>query len=165
MYDQVDSFIAEWQRERPELDATPMGLIGRIARLEQHLSRDLARIFGQFGLQRGEFDVLASLRRSGAPYQRSPTALFNTLMLSSGAMTNRLDRLAARGLIERIPDPHDRRSLLVQLTAEGLDLINRAVEAHLANEQRLIASLSSEQREQLATLLRSWLLDLESNQA
>jgi len=86
-------------------------------------------------------------------------------MLSSGAMTNRLDRLADRGLIERIPDPHDRRSLLVQLTAEGLDLINRAVEAHLANEQRLIASLSSEQREQLATLLRCWLLDLEPNQA
>ncbi|MFD3164547.1 MarR family winged helix-turn-helix transcriptional regulator [Herpetosiphon sp. NSE202] len=165
MQDQVDCFIAEWQRERPDLDASPMGLIGRIARLEQHLSRELARVFSQFGLQRGEFDVLASLRRSGAPYQRSPTALFNTLMLSSGAMTNRLDRLAARGLIERIPDPHDRRSLLVQLTAQGLDLINQAVEAHLANERRLIASLSTDQHSQLAELLRTWLLDLEQPQA
>lgn len=161
MHDHVDTILAQWQHERPDLDSSPIGLIGRIAKLELHLGRALAVVFNQFGLQAGEYDVLAALRRSGEPYQLSPTALYNTLMLSSGAMTNRLERLASQGMIERIPDPHDGRSMLVRLTAHGKHTIDVVTTAHIANEHRLVAALSPEQRTQLADLLRTWLVTFE----
>jgi DNA-binding MarR family transcriptional regulator len=115
-------------------------------------------------LNSGEFDVLASLRRSGTPYQLTPTELFRTLMLSSGAMTNRLDRLEHAGLIVRLPDPSDRRGTLVGLTARGREIADVAVTAHVANEHRLLDTLSAEEQAQLAQLLRKLLVGLESSE-
>lgn len=160
-HDHVDAILAQWRRERPDLDPAPMGVIGRIRRIERLLGRALDATFAQFGLNSGEFDVLATLRRSGAPYQLTPTALFTSLMLSSGAMTNRLDRLEQAGLIARAPDPSDRRGTLVGLTPRGLELIDAAVAAHLANEARLLAALLPGERDQLAGLLRRLLCALE----
>jgi DNA-binding MarR family transcriptional regulator len=159
--DHVDSILAQWRRERPDLDSSPMGVIGRISRAERTLGASLERLFAGFGLSRGEFDVLATLRRSGSPYRLTPTALFTDLMLSSGGMTNRLDRLERAGLIARSPDPSDRRGTLVELTPRGQELVDAAVAAHLANEQRLLEALSADEREQLAGLLRKLLRSLE----
>ncbi|MFB2833253.1 MarR family winged helix-turn-helix transcriptional regulator [Floridanema evergladense] len=106
--DPVDTILAQWQTERPDLDVSPMGIIGRMGRLTKHLERALQAVFSDFDLQGGEFDVLATLRRSSQPYQLSPTMLFNTLMISSGTMTHRIDRLEQAGLVQRIPDPGDR---------------------------------------------------------
>ena len=159
--DRVDDILAQWQRERPDLDSSPMGIIGRISRLERHFDRELQATFTRFGLQRGEFDVLASLRRAGPPYQLTPTALYSTLMLSSGAMTNRLDRLEQAGLVQRANDPRDRRGILVGLTAQGQALIDDAVAAHVLNEQRLLTQLTQSERQALAALLRRLLRSLE----
>lgn len=160
-HDRVDDILAQWRRERPDLDPSPMGVIGRISRAERSLGRALEALFATFGLNRGEFDVLATLRRSGPPYRLTPTALFTELMLSSGAMTNRLDRLEQAGLIERTPDPADRRGTLVGLTPQGRELVDAAVAAHLANEQHLLHALSPAEQEQLAQLLRTLLCSLE----
>ena len=124
--DQVDFVLAQWAEERPDLDATPMGVIGRLARAAVYIGNALQENFDQFDLHRGEFDVLATLRRNGAPYQLTPTDLLKAMMLSSGAMTNRLDRLEKAGYIERQPNPADRRGTLVTLTETGLALINTA---------------------------------------
>jgi len=160
-HDHVDSVLAQWRRERPDLDPSPMGVVGRISRASQALGRSIETVLGGFGLGRGEFDVLATLRRSGPPYRLTPTALFTDLMLSSGAMTNRLDRLEQAGLIERMPDPSDRRGTLVGLTARGRELVDTALTAHLANEQRLLDALSPDERADLARLLRKLLCALE----
>jgi len=159
--DHVDSILAQWRRERPDLDPAPMGVIGRIARAARTLSRALDTTFTRFGLNSGEFDVLATLRRAGPPYRLTPTRLFTELMLSSGAMTNRLDQLERAGLITRTPDPSDRRGTLVGLTERGQELVDTVVTAHLANEQRLLAALSFAEREQLAQLLRKLLRSLD----
>jgi len=159
--DAVDTILAQWQRERPDLDASPMGVIGRMSRLAQHLDNAIQVELAPLGINPGEFDVLATLRRAGPPYQLNPTTLYQAVMLSSGAMTNRLDRLEAAGYVKRLPDPQDRRGTLVQLTDEGLQFIDRAVQVHLQNEQRLIAALSLEQREQLKDILRQWMLHFE----
>jgi DNA-binding MarR family transcriptional regulator len=158
--DHVDDILAQWRRERPDLDPAPMGVIGRISRAARRLDRALDTTFSAFELNGGEFDVLATLRRSGPPYRLTPTRLFTDLMLSSGAMTNRLDRLERAGLIARTPDPSDRRGTLVGLTPRGLELVDAAVTAHLANEERLLDGLSSAEREQLAGLLRKLLRSL-----
>ena len=159
--DRVDHILAQWQRERLDLDTSPMGVIGRVSRLERHFDRELQAIFMRFGLQRGEFDVLASLRRAGQPYQLTPTELYSSLMLSSGAMTNRLDRLEQSGLIQRTADPSDRRGTLVRLTDRGLALIDQAVAAHVQNEQHLLAGLTQSDRNELAALLRKLLRSFE----
>jgi DNA-binding MarR family transcriptional regulator len=159
--DAVDAILAQWRSERPDLDPGPIGVIGRISRLEQHLGPALQRAFEPFGLQRGDFDVLATLRRSGAPYQLTPTALYQTLMLSSGAMTNRLDRLEGLELLKRQANPDDRRGLLIALTPKGQALIDKAMTAHIENEQRIVAVLGTEERRQLAGLLRKLLLSFE----
>lgn len=138
-----------------------MGVVGRISRAAQALRRPLEATFRRFGLNGGEFDVLATLRRSGAPYTLTPTALFTELMLSSGAMTNRLDRLEQAGLIQRRPDPADRRGTLVVLTPVGLTLIDAAVAEHVANERRLLTPLTADEQVQLAGLLRKLLPALE----
>ena len=156
--DQVDVILKQWSQERPDLDPSPMGVIGRISRASRYIDQFLQQNFAQFGLNGGEFDVLATLRRHGAPYQLTPTALFSSLMLSSGAMTNRLDRLEKAGYIERQPDPNDRRGTLVTLTKQGLEVIEGVVGAHIAHEQQLLAALTSAERRVLAELLRKLLL-------
>lgn len=138
--DAVDAILAQWHRERPDLDVTPMGLVGRIKRCAVLLERRLGETFALFGLNNWEFDVLATLRRAGAPHRLAPTALFSTLMITSGTMTHRLKGLESRGLVERLANCEDARSVLVQLTPAGLELIERAVTAHVANEHRIFAS-------------------------
>jgi len=159
--DRAGKAIAQWQRERPDLDVSPMAVIGRLNEVSSLISRErLAPLFARFGLQAGEFDVLATLRRSGSPFALTPTALYEAAMVTSGAMTNRLDRLEKAGLIRRMPHPQDRRGLLVQLTDEGLGLIDRAVEAHVENEHAILAALNPKERKMLAGLLEKLIADL-----
>ncbi|QPS84553.1 MarR family transcriptional regulator [Delftia lacustris] len=139
--DHVDTILAQWRRERPDLDPSPMGPIGRIKRCAALLEQRLEECFARFGMTMWEFDVLATLRRSGAPFCLTPTALFSTLMVTSGTMTHRMKSLETRGLVQRLPNPQDARSMLVQLTDQGLELIDRAVEAHLDNERAMLAPM------------------------
>jgi DNA-binding MarR family transcriptional regulator len=144
----------QWARERPDLDTEPMVLLGRLGEAALLIARDrLNPLFAEFGLQPGEFDVLATLRRSGAPYALTPTALYEAAMISSGSMTNRIDRLENAGLVERMSNPTDKRGTLVTLTTDGLALINRAVEAHIANQQSIVSGLDEQERGLLAALL------------
>jgi DNA-binding MarR family transcriptional regulator len=152
--DEVDRLVAAWQRERPDLDVTPLEVLSRVTRLARHLDRARGRAFDEHGLEPWEFDVLAALRRSGPPYELSPGALLPLTLVSSGTMTNRIDRLEARGLVTRRPDPADRRGVLVTLTAEGIARADDALEALLAQERSILATLGSRQRAQLADLLR-----------
>lgn len=162
--DAVDSILEQWARERPDLDASPMAVIGRIGRCSALLRRELEQVFARFGLSAWEFDVLASLRRSGAPYCLAPTALFSALMITSGTMTRQLQQLEGAGWVSRIPNPHDARSLLVQLSPAGLELIDRALEAHVENEARILAPLPAATRAQLADGLSALLAILEPAQ-
>ncbi|WP_318528366.1 MarR family winged helix-turn-helix transcriptional regulator [Nonomuraea gerenzanensis] len=156
----VDLILSQWQRERPDVDAWPMGIIGRIGRLSRVLDRELKEFFGAHGLERWEFDVLATLRRAGSPYELTAGSLNRAAMVTSGAITNRIDRLAAKGLVERWPDEEDRRSIRVRLTAQGLAKIDELVGPHVENEARLLAGLSPKERDQLAGLLRGLLESL-----
>ncbi|WP_296737479.1 MarR family transcriptional regulator [Mesorhizobium sp.] len=152
--DRAAKAIEQWKRERPDLDVSPMGVIGRLNEASSLIARDrLAPVFARFGLQSGEFDVLATLRRSGAPYALTPTELYEATMVTSGAMTARLDRLEKAALIQRAPHPSDRRGVVVQLTAKGLELVDEALAAHVANEHQILAGLTSIERETLADLL------------
>ncbi|WP_131736846.1 MarR family winged helix-turn-helix transcriptional regulator [Actinomadura roseirufa] len=160
MADAVDEVLAQWARERPDLDARPMGVIGRISRAHLVLNRELKDFFAARGLEGWEFDVLATLRRSGAPYELTAGALLKAAMVTSGAITNRIDRLEARGLAERIRDTGDRRSVRIRLTAEGLALVDEVVGLHVANEDRLLAALEPADRDRLAGLLRTLLESL-----
>lgn len=160
MGDAVDVVLAQWRRERPDLDVWPMGIIGRISRLARILDRELRDFFSDHGLERWEFDVLATLRRSGPPYELTAGALNRAAMVTSGAITNRIDRMAAKGLVQRIPDEEDRRSVRVRLTERGLAKIEELVDLHVANEARLLAVLAPEQRDQLAGTLRALLESL-----
>ncbi|MFC5473835.1 MarR family winged helix-turn-helix transcriptional regulator [Paraherbaspirillum soli] len=160
--DKVDEILKQWQRERPDLDSSPMGIIGRIGRLSTYLERGVNDGLAQFDLTRWSFDVLATLRRAGAPYRLSPNELLQSLMITSGTMTNRIDHLERAGLVERGHNPDDRRSVLISLTASGLELVEKAVAAHVANEHRLLAELGEADREQLAGLLRQLLVRFES---
>ena len=148
-------FAAEqWQRELPQLDTRAMQVVGQLGTVAQLMARDwLNPLFAEHGLQPGEFDVLATLRRSGAPYALTPTALYEAAMLSSGGMTNRIDRLEKAGLIERQKHPTDRRGVLVALTSEGRELIDKLVLLHVANEQRMLAPLTAREQTQLGQLL------------
>jgi DNA-binding MarR family transcriptional regulator len=159
--DAVDGILEQWRRERPDLDVTPMGTIGRIKRCAALLQRKLDETFVAFGLTSWEFDVLATLRRTGAPYCLAPTALFSALMITSGTMTHRLQRLEASGLVQRVPNQHDARSVLVQLTPKGLALINRAVAAHVENERQILASIKPFDLAELDTRLSMLLAVLE----
>lgn len=159
--DQVDFILKQWSRERPDLDTSPMGVIGRISRVSRYTDQFLQKNFAKFGLNSGLFDVLTTLRRSGRPYQLTPTALYSTLMLSSGAMTNRLDRLENAGYIERQPHPQDRRGTLVTLTKQGMEVIDVVVVSHAACEQQILSSLTSEEQKVLADLLPKLLLSFD----
>jgi DNA-binding MarR family transcriptional regulator len=152
--DRAAKAVEQWNRERPDLDVSPMTVLGRLNEAASLIARDrLAPLFARFGLQSGEFDVLATLRRSGAPYALTPTALYEATMVTSGAMTNRLDRLEKAGLIARGPHPNDRRGIVVQLTEKGLALIDEAVTAHVANEHQILVGLTQAEQETLSRLL------------
>jgi DNA-binding MarR family transcriptional regulator len=160
MQDRIDQILAQWKRERPDLDTRAMGLIGRIQRAAAALRPRLDETHEASGLQGESFDVLASLRRSGPPYQLSPTELYREMMLTSGAMTNRIDRLEKAGLVTRRQDPDDRRGSQVRLTAKAKTLIDAATTKHLANEQRLVSPLTPAEQRQLSELLRKLLVGL-----
>jgi DNA-binding MarR family transcriptional regulator len=159
--DAVDRITAQWRSERPDLDSTPMEVVGRITRASALLQRELERVFAEHGLAGGDFDVLATLRRSGPPYRLTPGELSRSTMVTTGGMTKRLDRLESQRLIRREPDPSDRRGRLIALTDEGRALIDRAVEAHVANEHRLLAEFPAAKRAHLAKLLGELLGTLE----
>lgn len=161
--DAVDAILAQWRRERPDLEVEVMAPIGRLKRCAALLQRRLDEAFAAFGLSFWEFDVLAALRRAGRPYRLAPTALFSTLMVSSGTMTHRLKGLETRGLVQRLPNPEDARSLLVQLTPEGVDLIDRAVEVHVANERMILAGLKPADLAALDARLAKLLAVLEAD--
>ena len=162
--DHIDHVLAQWRRERPDLDVAALGLFGRLLRAAQLADAALAEMLSRYELQAGWFDVLAALRRSGAPYELNPTQLMRATIVSSGGMTKRLDRLAEAGLVERRPDPADRRATLVRLTRPGKATIDKAVEDHVANEERLLRSLTPDERRDLDDLLRTLLGDLETSE-
>jgi DNA-binding MarR family transcriptional regulator len=158
--DALDLVLEQWAGARPDLDASPMGVLGRLSRVTRIAERELKALFAEFGLARGEFDVLATLRRAGTPGGMTAGALARSSMVTSGAVTNRLDRLVAKGYVTRDVDPANRRTVVVALTPEGRELIDRAVTAHLENERRILASLGPDEQEALAGLLRTLLLGL-----
>jgi DNA-binding MarR family transcriptional regulator len=160
MADHVDLVLAQWASERPDLDVSPMGVIGRLLRLSRALDAELDRTFRQHGLDRAAFDVLATLRRAGTPNRLTPTELMRASMVTSGAITQRLDRLESRGLVERSRSEHDGRVVHVTLTDVGHALIDRALPDHLANEDRLLAVLTNPQRKALTDSLRRLLESL-----
>lgn len=160
--DPVDAIIEQWASVRPDLDTAAMEVFGRIYRLSRTMGDRMEKAYARFGIARGEFDVLATLRRSDAPYTLSPRQLSATLMLTTGGMTGRLDKLERAGLLRRSPDPHDRRGLQVTLTDEGLRLIDEAVGAGLAVQTEALSALNEEQAGQLADLLRELLTGTEA---
>ncbi|EWG98400.1 MarR family winged helix-turn-helix transcriptional regulator [Halomonas sp. BC04] len=149
----VKQAIAQWQQEMPDLDLLPMEVVGYLKTTQQLTQERLQAFFKEYGLQAGEFDVLATLRRSGPPYRLGPTQLFETLMISSGGMTSRLDRLEKAGLIARSPNPEDRRGTLVSLTEKGMALMAEMIPRHVANEGRMLTALSREEQQALSELL------------
>jgi len=152
--DRATVAMEQWRREKPGLDLLPMEILGRLGEAA-HLvrSKRLEPLFAKFGLQGGEFDVIATLRRSGTPYTLTPTQLYNATMISSGGMTNRIDRLERMGLIKRKPNPDDRRGTLVTLSAHGLKLIDQLIPLHLENERDALTGLTIQERKTLNTLL------------
>lgn len=158
MHDHIDFVVSQWDSAMPELDASSMKVFGRMLRVMKHLGKMRAQALEPFGFRHGEFDVLATLRRAGAPYCLSPTQLYKSLLVTSGAMTNRLNHLEEQGLIERIHDPDDKRSTLVSLTAYGRERIEQALLVHTETQNAILANLSQAKREQLESLLRELLL-------
>ncbi|GAA3042857.1 MarR family transcriptional regulator [Streptosporangium longisporum] len=155
--DDVDRIVTQWARERPELETGAMEVFGRINRLARIAGDLQEEVYARFGINRGEFDVLATLRRSGEPFQLSPKELSASLMLTSGGMTGRLDRLERAGLVTRSPDPDDRRALVITLTGRGREVADEAVVAGLAAQRELFDRLPVRSRERLADLLRDLL--------
>jgi DNA-binding MarR family transcriptional regulator len=152
--DGVDAILEQWHRERPDLDTSPISVIGRISRLSREIERRLEPVYAASGLEPGWYDVLATLRRAGPPYRMRPTDFAATLMLTTSGTTKRLDRLEAAGHIIREPDPGDRRGVLIALTPQGRRLIDTAAVKHLANERRILSGLTAAEQRQLADLLR-----------
>ena len=163
--DAVDAIVEQWRAERPDLDSTAMAIFGRLGRMQLLAERAIESVFSAHGLQRGEFDVLAALRRSGAPFELAPSVLADTLMLSRAGMTGRLDRLESAGLVQRIADPADRRAIRVALTPDGRVRVDEVVTAHIENETRLLSSLSDHERAELDRIARILLADLERDHA
>ena len=153
--DRAGIAIEQWARERPDLPSLPMAVLGRLLEAAERVTRErMDPVFTAAGLQWGEFDVLATLRRSGEPFMLSPTRLYEAAMISSGGMTARLDRLERAGLVERRPDPNDRRGKLIALTDSGKRVIDETIGRHVANEQRLLSVLTTAEQEKLNALLR-----------
>lgn len=151
----MDRLIEAWKRERPELDVAPMGVLSRVSRLARHLDLARRQAFADQELESWEFDVLSALRRSGEPYQLTPGRLLRETLVTSGTMTNRVDRLANRGLVERLPDPSDRRGVLVRLTSDGRTRVDAAIDSLLERERALLTGLSDNESAHLADMLRT----------
>lgn len=160
--DEVDRITAAWARVRPDLDVAPLEVLSRVTRLAHHLDRARASSFGAHGLERWEFDVLAALRRSGPPYRLTPSQLLPQTLVTSGTMTTRIDRLAARDLVHRAADPSDRRLVLVELTSTGRELVDAAMASLLEHEASILAGMPRRDRDRLADLLRTLLRPFES---
>ena len=159
--DEVDRIVDAWSRERPDLDFSPLQVLSRVGRLSRHLERARRAAFAVSDLESWEFDVLSALRRAGSPYQLSPKSLLQQTLVSSGTMTNRIDRLVDRGLVERRADPGDGRGILVVMTATGQDRVDRAIRELLEGEAELLDGLSPADQERLAALLRKLSLDFD----
>jgi DNA-binding MarR family transcriptional regulator len=160
--DEVDELVAAWRVQRPDLDVEPLQVLSRVSRLARHL--DIARrgAFAAHSLEAWEFDVLSALRRAGPPFQLTPGALLRATLVTSGTMTNRIDRLAAAGFVRREPDPRDRRGVLVTLSEDGRAVVDAALTDLLDREQALLARLGEDQRQQLADLLRTLLAPFDA---
>ena len=158
--DAMDAILAQWARERPDLDCSPMGIIGRISQLQREVFLAQRATFAKHGLDAPSFDVLAALRRAGEPYQLTPTALMRTALVTSGAITQRLDRLEEKGLITRGRSEADGRAVVVTLTEAGRTALDAALPDHLDTERGMLAGLDPAEREQLAELLRRFLVAL-----
>lgn len=152
--DEVDEIVTRWQAERPDLDVAPLQVLSRVSRLARHLDRARGAAFAAHKLEVWEFDVLSALRRQGAPYQLSPGALLRATLVTSGTMTNRIDRLAAAGLVRRHPDPQDKRGVLVELTGEGRRRVDAAMADLLEREHSLLVALPADRQQDLAGMLR-----------
>ncbi|WP_238173962.1 MarR family winged helix-turn-helix transcriptional regulator [Kribbella kalugense] len=159
--DHVARIQAEWRAERPDVDTGPQGVIGRLHRIANHLTGELTLLYSQYGLSEGEFDVLAALRRAGSPYERAPGEIALHTMVTTGAVTKRVDRLEEAGLVQRRRSADDGRGRVVRLTPAGRRLIDKAFTAHMANEHRLLEPLTAAQQAQLEKLLTAWLEHLE----
>jgi DNA-binding MarR family transcriptional regulator len=159
--DAVDRIIEQWNAVRPDLDSSPISVVGRLSRLSALVDRRLAANFSRHDLEPWMYDVLATLRRSGEPYELTAGELLAQSMVTTGAITNRIDRLEARGLVARAPVPGDRRKVIVRLTATGLALVDEVVDGHLATERSILDALSERQQAELARLLRTMLLALD----
>ncbi len=160
--DHVDRLRGQWARELPDIDTEPMAIFGRAKRLSNLLAPSIEETFAGFGLDRGEFDVIATLRRSGPPYQLTPTEMYTTLMLSSGGLTHRLDRLEKAGLIERRKSKLDGRSVVVCLMPAGIELAEKAFCQDMTSELNFLQGLTPDERENLAALLKKLVLDIEA---
>ncbi|MGK5552945.1 MarR family winged helix-turn-helix transcriptional regulator [Actinomadura kijaniata] len=163
MQDEVDRLVTAWHTERPDLDVQPLHVLSRVSRLARHLDRARRAVFAAHELESWEFDVLTALRRAGAPYQLSPGRLLRATLVTSGTMTNRIDRLAATGLVERHPDPADKRGVLVRLTGKGLTRVDAAFADLLDREHEILDALSPADRETLANLLRTLLIPFDTD--
>jgi len=163
--DHVDRLRGQWALELPDLDTEPMAILGRAFRLSNLVRPSIEATFADFGLDRGEFDVIATLRRSGPPYRLTPTDMYASLMISSGGLTHRLDRLQKAGLIRREKSPHDGRSVLVALTEAGVALAEKAFRTDMASESSFLHALDGKEREALAALLRKLIVGIENDQA
>lgn len=158
-HDAVDRIIGQWNQQRPKVDVAPLEVIGRVSRLSRLVDRELAENFARYRIEAWMFDVLATLRRSGEPYELAAGQLVRQTMVTTGAMTNRIDRLEQRGLVKRVAAA-DRRKVIVRLTPEGLDLVDEVIVSHMEAEEKILAKLSATQRRQLATQLKAVLLHL-----
>ncbi|MGF1746607.1 MarR family winged helix-turn-helix transcriptional regulator [Vibrio minamisatsumaniensis] len=159
--DAIDRVVEQWAKEKPELETEPMAMMGRIMRIAKYMETQVAELHKKYDMKLGEFDVLATLRRSGKPYRLTPSELIGSMMLTSGAMTNRLDKLAAKGLISREHSKEDRRSVSVQLTQKGLILIDQMITEHVEMQKKLVKSLSASQKKNTNQLLKTWLSAFE----
>lgn len=157
LHDHVQHIVDQWAHERPDLDASPILVIGRLHRVGLALTTELVRVYSAHGLGEGDFDVLATLRRSGPPYARAAGELADHTMITTGGLTKRVDRLVEKGLVERRPGPTDARQRLIALTPTGLELIDQAFAAHMENEHRLIAEIGRADAARLELLLERWL--------
>ncbi|WP_235522474.1 MarR family winged helix-turn-helix transcriptional regulator [Cellulomonas sp. Root137] len=161
MTDRLDLIQQAWARERPDLDVRPQGVIGRLHRVAGHLTDELVAVYRAHGLSEGDFDVLATLRRAGAPFERTPGDLAENTLVTSGGMTKRIDRLERAGLVTRRPSEQDGRGRVVALSPRGVEVIDAAFAAHMANERRLVDALEPEDVVQLERVLRRWLARFE----
>ncbi len=160
--DQIDRIIAEWQHSQPSLDTTPLAVLGRIARLMGYFEQVRDSVLAQHQLKYGEFDVLLTLRRQGEPYTLSPSQLSQSLLLTSGGISKRIDKLENAGLVERLPDDADRRGVMIRLSDSGLAKVNQALTPHTDAQLDLLAHLPACDQQALATLLQRWLVALEN---